>query len=75
MMPAALFTGEELDDSFLAGVINARFNSFMSRFSADLGLNFNVAMLSAREILRSAEIPQPGDDPEDTKLSHPNTNQ
>lgn len=55
-----LFTAKEMDP-FYAMAINARFNSFLAKFCAVEGLDFNSARTHAAQILREAEIPQPGD--------------
>ena len=63
MKPLILFTAKEFDP-FVATMINARFNAFMAKFCARTvgDMEFNSAMANARDILREAEIPQPGDD-------------
>jgi len=61
MKPLVLFTSREIVDTFLTTAINTRFNTFMAVFCAQQGLDFNRAMDNARDILREAEIPQPGD--------------
>lgn len=61
MKPVVFFTAKELDP-FLAGIINTRFNAFMAKFCAAQGIDFGDSMDTARNIMRDAEVPQPGDE-------------
>lgn len=60
MKPVILFTAKEMDPIY-AMTINARFNTFLVKFCAVEGLDFSSALNDAAQILRDAEIPQPGD--------------
>ena len=64
MKPLVLFTAKEMGDAILPAMINARFNAFFARFAARYGSHDDFAGMleTAREILREAEIPQPGDE-------------
>ena len=61
MKPLVLVTAKELDP-ITSSFLNARFTSFMVRFIEVNNLEPNPAIESARDILRDAEIPQPGDE-------------
>lgn len=64
MQPLVLFTEKEMGNAILPIMINARFNAFFARFAARYGSHDDFAGIleTAREILREAEIPQPGDE-------------
>ena len=62
MKPLVLFTAKEMGDAILPIMINARFNSFFATFCAHEGLQYDTVIEDARNILRAAEIPQPGDE-------------
>jgi len=61
MKPLVLVTAKELDP-ITSSFLNARFTSFMVRFIEANNLEPKPAIESARDILRDAEIPQPGDE-------------
>lgn len=61
MKPLVLVTAQELDP-ITSSVLNARFTFFMLRFMEENGLEASRAISIARDILRDAEIPQPGDE-------------
>lgn len=61
MKPVIFFTAKELD-TFIAGIVNARFNAFLAKFCAAQRIDFGSSMDAARNIMRDAEIPQPGDE-------------
>lgn len=46
--------------SFMASVVNTRFNAFLSRLAEKEGIPFEWMVADAREILRAAEIEQEG---------------
>lgn len=56
-----LFNAKELDP-IMASIINARFNGFFWVFVEKAGMDPNDAATLAADILRQAEIPQPGDE-------------
>lgn len=62
-MTAKLFTDHELGDPFMAMIINTRFNAFLSAYARLKGLSYAEVCVDAREVLRAAEITQPGDEP------------
>jgi retron-type reverse transcriptase len=61
MKPLVLVTAKELDP-ITSSFLNARFTSFMVRFIEENGLETSRAISIARDILRDADIPQPGDE-------------
>lgn len=61
MKPVVFFTAKELDP-FLAGIINTRFNAFLAKFCAAQRIDFASALDAAGDIMRDAEVPQPGDE-------------
>lgn len=62
-MTAKLFTDHELGDPFMAMIINTRFCGFLSAYARLKGLSYAEVCADAREVLRAAEITQPGDEP------------
>lgn len=58
-MKATFMTETEIG-SFMASVVNTRFNAFLSRLAEKEGIPFEWLVLDAREILRGAEIEQEG---------------
>lgn len=61
MKPLVLVTAKELDP-LTSSFLNTRFTAFMLRFMEENGLEASRAISIARDILRDAEIPQPGDE-------------
>lgn len=61
MKPLVLVTAKELDP-ITSSFLNVRFTAFMLRFMEENGLEASRAISIARDILRDAEIPQPGDE-------------
>ncbi len=62
-MTVKLFTDHELGDPFMAMIINTRFCGFLSAYARLKGLTYDEVCVDASEVLRSAEITQPGDGP------------
>lgn len=58
MKLATFVTDKELGVPFLAGAMNARFNSFLSALACRLGRNPEDIIDVARDVLESGEIPQ-----------------
>lgn len=54
-------TARELDP-FTASALNVRFFGFLTRLADELGEDRERVRVYARDILRDAEIPQPGDE-------------
>lgn len=54
-------TATELDP-FTSTALNIRFSGFLVRLAEEFNLSANDVVEKAVEILRDAEIPQPGDD-------------